>query len=113
MSVFQSDRGQRLGGLIDSPSPHSVGESQNTPAARAFEGGHLRLYEKLANAEGSALYQVRRIRKKWGLKGFYLDERYLGLLLLLIHAYEEIKPQPTYSRGAPTIDPEIYWRLDA
>ena len=34
--------------------------ANNTPAAKAFEGGHLRLYEKLAMAEGSALYQARR-----------------------------------------------------
>ena len=30
--------------------------TDNTPAARAFKGGHLRLYKKLAKAEGSALY---------------------------------------------------------
>ena len=32
--------------------------ADNAPAAKAFQGCHLRLYEKLAKAEGSALCQA-------------------------------------------------------
>ena len=35
---------------------------------------------------------VKCARKKPGFKGSYSNERYLGLLLLLVHADEEIKP---------------------
>ena len=41
------------------PSTTAPARADNTPAAKAFEGGHLRLYEKLAKAEGSALCQAR------------------------------------------------------
>ena len=37
-------------------------------AAKAFEGGHLRLHERLTKVEGSALYQART--EKIGLQGF-------------------------------------------
>ena len=47
------------------------------PAARAFEGGHLRLYEKLAKAEGSALCQART--EKIGLQAFLYRRKVPGI----------------------------------
>ena len=77
--------------------------ANNTPVAKAFEGGHLRLYEKLAKAEGSAPYQARR--KRSGFKSSYSNVSYLGLLLLHIHA-DGIKPQPTFS--PPPFPPQFH-----
>ena len=73
--------------------------ADNTPAAMAFEGGHIRLYEKLAKAEGSALCQPQ---KRSGFKGSYSDVRYLGLFPLPVHADEGIKPQLTFSPSVRT-----------
>ena len=42
--------------------------ADNSPAAKVFEGGHIRLYEKLAKAEGSMLCQART--EKIGIQRF-------------------------------------------
>ena len=52
--------------------------ADNTPAAKAFEGGHLRLYEKLAKAEGSALCQART--EKIGLQRFLFQRKVPGVV---------------------------------
>ena len=46
-------------------------------AAKAFEGGHLRLYEKLTRAEGSALCQART--EKIGLQRFLFQRKVPGI----------------------------------
>ena len=52
--------------------------ADDTPAAEALEGGHLRLYEKLAKAEGSALCQVRT--EKIGLQRFLFHRQVPGVV---------------------------------
>ena len=52
--------------------------ADNTPAAKALEGGQLRLYEKLAKAEGSALGQART--EKIGLQRFLFQRKVPGVV---------------------------------
>ena len=89
-----------IAGIPKRPRPETgrpVGQARtaparadNSPAAKAFEGGHLRLYEKLAKAESSALCQART--EISGFKGSYSNVGYLGLFPLPVHADEGIKP---------------------
>ena len=51
--------------------------ADNTVAAKSFEGGHLRLYEKLIKAEGSALCQART--EKIGLQRFLFQRKVPGI----------------------------------
>ena len=50
--------------------------ADNIPAAKAFEGGHLCLHEKLAKVEGSALCQARM--EKIGLQRFLFQSQVPG-----------------------------------
>ena len=51
--------------------------ADNTPMVKAFEGGHLRLYEKLVKAEGLALCQV--CTEKMGLQRFLFRRKVSGV----------------------------------
>ena len=51
--------------------------ADHTPSAKAFKGGHLRLYEKLTKAEGSALCQART--EKIGLQAFLYRRKVPGI----------------------------------
>ena len=64
--------------------------ADNTLASKAFEGGYLRLYEKLAKAEGSALCQART--EKIGLRGFLFRRGVPGV----------VSPACTCGRGDQT-----------
>lgn len=62
-----------------------MAQAQTAPArvdnaleAKAFEGGHLRLYEKLAKADGSVLCQART--EKIGLLRFLFRRRVPGVI---------------------------------
>ena len=62
---------------MDGSDPRSAGESRQHLAAKAFEGGHLRLYERLSKAEGSALCQV--CTEKIGLRRFLIRRKVPGV----------------------------------
>ena len=67
--------------------------ADNTAATKAFEGGHLRLYEKFTKAEGSALCQART--EDIRLQGFLFRRKVPGLLFLPVHTGTATKPRPT------------------
>ena len=55
----------------------ALARADNIVAAKAFGGGHLRLYEKLTKVEGSALCQART--EKIGLQRFLFQRKVPGI----------------------------------